>query len=83
LWTRTLEETRKGKEATEMGITQKVKDGTLPQILETIKLTKDLEIKTILNAMLACYTTDPTERPSSRAIVDFLDKELQKRSRVV
>jgi len=71
----------KGGRPTEAEITQKVKTGKLPQIPEEIRLSKDPEIKTILFAMLACYTTDPTERPSSRAIANFLDKEWQRLSR--
>jgi len=71
----------KGGRPTAMEITQKVKEGTLPRIPEEIKQTSDPEIKAILAAMLACYTTEPIERPSSRTIANFLNTEWQKLSR--
>ena len=65
----------RGGRPTAKAITEKVKDGILPQIPDKIKQTKDPEIKAILVAMLACYTAEPTERPSARAIAEFLDKK--------
>jgi serine/threonine protein kinase len=70
----------KGGKPSSSELTSKVKAGKLPRIPEYVLNTKDPEIKAILEAMLACYTSDPTQRPSSREIVDFLDNELKKLS---
>jgi len=57
---------------------KKVKAGIIPRIPDSVLKTSDPEEKAILDAMLACYTVNPDERPSSRDIAEFLDQELTK-----
>ena len=59
---------------------EKVKSGSLPRIPENIMNTSIPEERVIRDAMLACYTVNPEERPSSRDIARFLDYELSKLS---
>jgi len=59
-------------------VTRKVKAGMLPHIPDDVLNTKDPELQAIRDAMLACYTIDPKERPSARSIATFLDDEYKK-----
>lgn len=65
-----------GKPSSTM-LREKVKAGTLPHIPDHIMTTTDSEERVILDAMLASYTLDPKERPSSLRISQFLDLELK------
>ncbi len=60
------------------GLRERVKAGILPRIPDYIMNTTVTEEKIILDAMLASYTVDPEERPSSRDIAGFLDNELRR-----
>lgn len=55
---------------------EKVKAGILPRIPDYAMNTKNAEEQVIRDAMLACYTFDPKERPTSRDIAEFLDYHL-------
>ncbi|KAL3777797.1 hypothetical protein HJC23_003570 [Cyclotella cryptica] len=68
-----------GKPSKEM-VTEKVKRGILPYIPADVMETSDPEVAVIRDAMLACYTTDPVERPKARTIADYLDRSLKKLS---
>lgn len=57
---------------------EKVKAGILPRIPEQVMNTKIPEVQVIRDAMLACYTVNPDERPSSKEIAEFLDHHLSK-----
>lgn len=61
-------------------VLEKVKKGTLPFIPEEIMKSEDQEIQIIRDAMLKCYTADPDERPSARAIASELQSEYKKLS---
>ena len=52
---------------------EKVKAGILPHIPDHILHTKNAEEQVIRDAMLACYTVDPNERPGSQDIAEFLN----------
>jgi hypothetical protein len=56
----------------------KVKNGVLPRIPDHILNSNDPEIIAIRKAMLMCYTVEPNERPSSKAIAKFLEGELKR-----
>ncbi len=60
---------------------EKVMLGMKPRIPDSILNTSNPEEKVIRDAMLACYTVDPEERPSSRDVAEFLEYELSKLSR--
>ena len=61
-------------------VLEKVKKGTLPFIPEEILKSEDQEIQIIRDAMLKCYTADPDERPSARAIATELQSAYKKLS---
>lgn len=61
-------------------VLEKVKKGTLPFIPEEILKSEDQEIQIIRDAMLKCYTADPDERPSARAIASELQSAYKKLS---
>ena len=58
-------------------VTIKVQSGDLPFIPDFVKTSDDPEIMAIRDAMLSCYTFDPTKRPSARAVANTLDKALE------
>jgi serine/threonine protein kinase len=55
---------------------EKVKRGILPTIPQDIMLTEDSELVAIRDAMLQCYSFDPSERPSAREIANSLQSVL-------
>lgn len=59
-------------------VNEKVKKGILPFIPDSVQDTNDPEVIAIRDAMLACYTFNPSERPKAREIAKRLDKTLQK-----
>lgn len=59
-------------------INEKVKNGVLPFIPEAVMESEDPEVVAIREAMLACYSFYPEDRPSARSISRSLDKTLQK-----
>ena len=61
-------------------VLEKVKKGTLPFIPEEVLKSKDREIQIIRDAMLKCYTANPDERPSARAIANELESAYKKLS---
>lgn len=61
-------------------VLEKVKKGTLPFVPEEILKSEDREIQIIRDAMLKCYTADPEERPSARAIASELQSAYKKLS---
>lgn len=69
-----------GKPAKEI-ITEKVQKGVLPFILPEVMRTTDKEVAAIREAMLQCYTFDPTKRPSARDIARQLENVLATLSR--
>lgn len=58
-------------------INDKVKQGKLPSIPESVMNTDDHEVAAIRDAMLDCYTADATERPSAREIAKKLEGVLE------
>jgi hypothetical protein len=58
-------------------VSVKVQRGDLPFIPDFVKTSEDPEIMAIRDAMLSCYTFDPTERPSARAVANSLDNALE------
>lgn len=62
-------------------LVEKVKRGILPRIPDYIMNTTIVEERVILDAMLASYTLNPDERPSSRDIAKFLDYQFANLSR--
>lgn len=69
-----------GGKPSSVTLQEKVKSGILPRIPDQILNTSVPEEKVIRDAMLACYTVDPKERPSSKEVADFLGYELSKLS---
>jgi len=59
-------------------IAEKVKNGVLPHIPESVMESEDPEVVAIREAMLKCYSFHPEDRPSARSISRSLDKILQK-----
>jgi len=66
-----------GGRPTKEEVSIKVQTGVLPFIPDFVRITDDPEIIAIRDAMLSCYTFDPTERPSARDIANALDKALE------
>jgi len=62
-------------------INERVKKGVLPTIPKEILNTKDVEVRIIKEAMIACYTSDPDKRPSARVIANFLDQGIAELSK--
>lgn len=67
-----------GGKPTSAAIAMKVKNGILPRMPEYVLSSKDPEIIAIRKAMIMCYTVEPNERPSSKAIAKFLEDELRR-----
>ncbi len=58
-------------------VNSKVQRGDLPFIPDFVRSAEDPEIIAIRDAMLSCYTFDPTMRPSARDVANALDKALE------
>jgi serine/threonine protein kinase len=58
-------------------INRKVQTGVLPFIPDHVRNSENPEVIAIRDAMLACYTFDPLERPSARDIVKSLETALE------
>ena len=59
---------------------EKVASGELPTIPTTILESSDPEEIAIRDAMLGCYTADPTQRPSARSVALSLQEALDRLS---
>ena len=59
-------------------INAKVQKGLLPTIPDSVMKSQDAEVAAIRDAMLQCYSVDPTKRPSAREITEKLDAVLAK-----
>jgi serine/threonine protein kinase len=59
-------------------VNEKVQTGILPFIPDSVMESDDPEVVAILEAMLGCYTFDPSKRPSARKVSRSLDKVLQR-----
>ena len=57
-------------------LNEKVKQGNLPHIPKKIMVSTNPEVVAIREAMLRCYTYDPTKRPSAREIAISLTEAL-------
>jgi Protein kinase domain len=57
-------------------LNEKVKNGILPTIPNTVLKSKDPEVIAIRDAMLECYQYNPADRPSARSIVQALQSTL-------
>jgi len=57
-------------------VNRRVRRGDLPFIPDHVINSENPEVIAIRDAMLACYTFDPLERPSAREIVKMLDAAL-------
>eukprot|EP00977_Amphora_coffeiformis_P005540 scaffold1170_cov174-Amphora_coffeaeformis.AAC.24 len=64
-------------------VSEKVQQGILPAIPESVLNTADPEIIAVRDAMLQCYRPDPNERPSAREIANSLRFELVRLKRVL
>jgi len=58
-------------------VNDKVQRGVLPFIPDQVRDSSDLEVITIRDVMLDCYSFDPNKRPSARDIAKTLDRTLQ------
>ena len=66
-----------GGRPTKEEINEKVQRGDLPFIPEEVQESTDPEVQALYEAMLACYTFDPLERPSARSIAQSLQETLE------
>ena len=55
---------------------RKVIAGKLPRIPSKVLKSKDPEVVAIREAMLMCYIVEPTKRPSSREVANFLKAKI-------
>ena len=69
-----------GGKPTKEEINAKVQKGVLPHIPQEIMESTDKEVSAIRDAMLRCYTFDPSKRPSARFIANALQSALDKLS---
>jgi serine/threonine protein kinase len=61
-------------------VNAKVKKGVLPHIPKEIMETTNMEEIAIRDAMLRCYTFEPSKRPSARVIANALQSALDELS---
>jgi serine/threonine protein kinase len=61
-------------------VNAKVQKGVLPHIPKEIMETTNKEVIAIRDAMLRCYTFDPSRRPSARVIANALQSALDELS---
>lgn len=59
-------------------VNEKVQQGILPQMPDSVTFTDDKEVIAIRDAMLKCYAFDPEERPTSREIANELEAAFKK-----
>lgn len=65
-----------GGRPTKEEVNLKVQRGDLPFVPDEVRHSEDPEVMAIYKAMKACYTFDPTKRPSAREISKTLEKTL-------
>lgn len=58
-------------------VNRRVQRGDLPYIPTEVLESTNPEVIAIRNAMLSCYTYDPTQRPSAKEIAKSLDDALE------
>lgn len=61
-------------------VNEKVKKGVLPTIPEEVMQSTDEEVVVIRDAMLKCYSPDPSKRPSAREIANKFQSTLHRLS---